>query len=99
MDYGGRRNRLGQVGVLTVPTALQRAGNFSEVNPLTGRPQPQIFDPVTHAPYAGNIISASGISPVSANVLKLEPLPNLFAPNGQPLLVNNYFGSQSLAHD
>ena len=99
MDYEGRRNRLGQVGVLSVPTALQRAGNFSEANPLTGRPQPQIFDPVTHTPYAGNIISGSGISPVSANVLKLEPLPNLFAPNGQPLLVNNYFGSQSLAYD
>src|SRR5581483_1656261 len=77
VDYEGLRNRLGQVGVLTVPTALQRAGNFSEVNPLTGKAQPQIYDPVAHTPYAGNMIPAGSISPVSANILKLEPLPNL----------------------
>ena len=99
VDYEGLRNRLGQVGVLTVPTALQRAGNFSELNPLTAKPQPQIYDPVSHAAYAGNIVPAVQIRPVSTSILKLEPLPNLFAPNGQPLLVNNYFATQSLAHD
>ncbi len=98
-NYEGFRNRLGQTAILTVPTALQREGIFTEVNPTTGLPQAQIFDPFTRQPFANNTIPASMLNQASANIMKLVPLPNLFGPNGQSLLFNNYFGSNSLAHD
>jgi len=48
-DYQGLRLDAGRTQTLTVPTALMRQGNFSEVSN-------RIFDPTTGAAYAGNII-------------------------------------------
>lgn len=54
----------------TVPTQAERSGDFSGSSS-------QIFDPVTHTPFANNTIPGSSINPVSAAVLQFIPLPNL----------------------
>jgi hypothetical protein len=68
-----------------VPTAAQRAGDFSGTSII-------VRDPNTGAPYQGNQIPAGQISSASQNFLKYIPLPN--GPNGQltyagPSLVQN----------
>ncbi len=45
-----------------VPTTLQRGGNFSQLTRA-------LRDPLTNAPFAGNIIPASRINPVSRTII------------------------------
>jgi hypothetical protein len=80
----------------TVPTALMKQGNFSEVSQL-------IYDPLTtqgtgasatRTPFAGNIIPQSRWSRVARAILPLIPDPN------SPGLVNNYqFINQRVIED
>ena len=76
-DYQGLRLDQGRTVTLSVPTALMRQGNFSEVSS-------QIYDPISGQPFAGNIIPASRINPIAQNVANIYPTPNL------PGLANNY---------
>jgi len=55
--------------IATVPTALMRQGNFSEISGT-------IKNPLTQAVYPGNIIPASQISPIARKILDFYPLPN-----------------------
>lgn len=80
-------------GRFTVPTADQRAGNFSAYN--TG-----IYDPATgnidgtgRTLFANATIPANRINPISAKVLALIPLPNLPGTN------NNYYNSAPMSLD
>jgi len=50
----------------TVPTAQMRAGNLSALPGV-------IYDPFTGKPFAGNIVPASRIAPLSAKFLSLFP--------------------------
>jgi hypothetical protein len=60
----------------TVPTALQKTGNFSDfVDGSTGALIP-IFDPLTGQQFPGNIIPANRISPQSASLLQYLPDPD-----------------------
>ena len=60
----------------TVPTALEKTGNFSDfVDGNTGAPIP-IYDPQTGQPFPGNIIPAGRISPTSASLLTYLPNPD-----------------------
>jgi len=75
-DFQGIRDRRGDYFQYTIPTAAFRTGN------LSAAAQP-IFDPATgdasalgRLPFAGNIIPANRISPISAKVLALIPAPN-----------------------
>ncbi len=61
----------------TVPTALQKQGNFSQISQV-------IYDPAstigtgtsaTRTPFAGNIIPASRFSKISANIIPYIPDP------------------------
>ncbi len=92
---------------LTVPTALMRTGNFSELLSLST--PVLIYDPATAAlratscaagttgttvcrtPFAGNIIPTNRLNSASVRFLNLYPLPNL------PGIENNYFSNQSLS--
>ncbi len=72
-------------GTLTVPTARQREGDFSELLALGSRYQ--IYDPATRVavgngryqsqPLPGNIIPADRINPVARNMLSHWALPNV----------------------
>jgi hypothetical protein len=60
----------------TVPTALQKTGDFSDfVDGSTGALIP-IFDPLTGLPFPGNKIPANRISPQSASLLQYLPDPD-----------------------
>jgi hypothetical protein len=54
----------------TVPTAAQRDGDFSSL-------ATPIYNPGTGAPFPGNVIPPSLISPQAQALLKFYPMPNL----------------------
>jgi hypothetical protein len=55
--------------IATVPTALMREGNFSEISG-------PIRNPFTKEPYPGNIIPAAQLSPIARELLAYYPMPN-----------------------
>ncbi len=67
--YEGLRSNTSTTSFATVPTALMRAGNFSEVA--------AIHNPFTGQAFAGNIIPGSLISPIATSLLNYYPVPNL----------------------
>jgi hypothetical protein len=56
---------------ITVPSLLERQGNFSETGNLP------IFDPLTGTQFAGNIIPQARLNPAAVALLSLYPLPNI----------------------
>jgi hypothetical protein len=72
-DFEGRRSREGITRVTNVPTALQRAGDFSE-SPIP------VYDPFTQQPFPGNRIPQERLHPVGAAIASLYPLPNRSVP-------------------
>ena len=71
VDYQGMRIKQGQTYLSTVPSERMRAGDFSELSR-------QIFDPLTGAPFPGNVIPQNRFDPAARNILNdLLPAPNL----------------------
>jgi outer membrane receptor protein involved in Fe transport len=60
---------------VTVPTALERIGNFSQSKNSSGA-TPIILDPLTGLQFPGNIIPANRINKSTQNLLNYYPLPN-----------------------
>jgi hypothetical protein len=89
-------NRESQGGSLltSVPTALNRTGNFSDW--LASNPNYQIYDPHTgdpasgtgRVPYANNTIPTSQLSPQAQAILSYFPLPNHLQIPSQPYIDN-----------
>ncbi|HEV3040088.1 MAG TPA: TonB-dependent receptor [Candidatus Angelobacter sp.] len=93
LDYQGLRSeRSREPEFVTVPTILMRKGDFSELlgTGLTSAPDPRltgcanvttvngaIYDPLTCAPFMGNLISPDRANPVGLNYLNAFPLPNV----------------------
>ena len=96
-SYEGLRQGTETEVTTTVPTALQRTGDFSQTFNSSGQ-QVVIYDPTTTAasgsgyvrqPFAGNKIT--NINPVAAAILQYYPLPNQL---GAPYTgTNNFFAS------
>lgn len=70
---------------VTVPTALERQGNFTLTNSTAAKPVSPVLgtttaisvkDPTTGAPFPGDIIPANRMIPSMVNYLNLLPLPN-----------------------
>jgi hypothetical protein len=79
----------------TVPTALERAGNFSKSYNTNGTPI-VVDDPANgKAPFPGNIIPASRLNPTGQAILKLFPLPNFVDPNQATTYNWNYYVAAS----
>lgn len=73
--YEGFRNHQGQTYTSTVPSLLERQGDFSQtVDPATGQVSPLVNE-LTGQVFPGNRIGS--INPISANLLSYYPLPNL----------------------
>ena len=71
-------SRIGVNGKVTMPTALERAGDFSQSLDLNNKPI-VLRDPFNGgAPFAGNRIPQSRIDPSGQALLKVFPLPNFF---------------------
>lgn len=82
--YEGTRRSDGSTQVLTVPTDLQRGGDFSQTFNVQGTLL-RVFDPlsnqtvgntVTRTQFPGNVIPQSRIDPVSRQLLDFWPRPN-----------------------
>jgi hypothetical protein len=72
----------GALNKFTMPTALERAGDYSQTTTTTGKLIP-ITDPTTGKSFPGNIIPTSRISPAGYAMLNLFPLPFTTDPTGQ----------------
>jgi hypothetical protein len=80
-DYQGyRQDTPNGVQYSTVPTALMRQGNFSELLPGT-----VIQDVATATPYPGNVIPTTEQNPVGLKYLNAYPQPNVAGK-----ILNNY---------
>ncbi|HLM98820.1 MAG TPA: carboxypeptidase-like regulatory domain-containing protein [Bryobacteraceae bacterium] len=65
----------GGLSTLTMPTAAQRSGDFSQTPGVT------ILDPLNnHQPFPGNMIPASRINSAGQGLLNVFPLPNFDNP-------------------
>ena len=100
--YEGLREEVPTVVVTSVPTALQRAGNFSQTLASNGQ-MVQIYDPTNtqpdpshpgayiRTPFAGNVIPASKLDPVAQKMTSYYPAAN--SPGNPYTQLNNYFFS------
>ena len=71
------------------PNCYPNSGALNSVYPATGS-KGQIFDPLTCAPFQGNIIQKNRLNPVSVNYLNAFPLPTR-----TDRLIGNYFFQQT----
>jgi hypothetical protein len=67
--------RPGPLRTWTMPTELERRGDFSQTLDSAGR-RIVIRDPVTGQPFPGNLIPPHRINPNGQAILNLMPLPN-----------------------
>jgi hypothetical protein len=84
--YEGLREGVPTVVTTSVPTALERTGNFSQVRSSSGQPI-TLYDPATtrpdpnnpgayiRSPFLGNIIPTSRIDAVAAKIQSYYPAP------------------------
>lgn len=80
---------------VTVPTALERAGDFSQTYDVNGRRQ-TIYDPdANQTPFPGNVIPSSRHTKIGQAILNLFPLPNFTDPNPSRRYQWNYVSALS----
>jgi len=92
---GGVIGSLGVGGSYTIPTALMRSGNFSELGKPMYDPASQqtVNGALVRTPFTGNIIPSNRMDPVAVKMLALYPATNqpLNFANGFPQ--NDYYVS------
>ena len=81
--------------VSTVPTLLNRQGDFSDLRTSAGVPV-VIYDPVTRQPFADNVVPRERIDPVALAALQYYPQPNR---QGTAANANNYVGNSDSTLD
>ena len=74
-SYDKLFNNTVNFATFTMPSALERKGDFSQTVTTTGVLVP-IFDPTTQTPFPGNIVPQNRISPQGQAMLNLFPLPS-----------------------
>src|SRR6476469_306764 len=100
--YEGLREEVPTVVTTSVPTALQRAGNFSQTfashgqlvrifDPTTTRPDPTNPGAYIRTPFTGNIIPINRLDPVALKIQSYYPAAN--SPGDPNTQLNNYFFS------
>ena len=103
VSYEGLRERSASNTTTSVPTPLERTGDFSQTRTSSGA-MITIYDPLTtrknpsgsgniRDPFPGNKIGAARLDPVGLNAAKYYPLPNT-APTGASFQ-NNFTNSAS----
>jgi hypothetical protein len=83
-DYQRLRQDQGRTVIATVPTPEMRRGDLSALGTA-------IFDPLTGQPFAGSVIPANRINPITRQVADIFPLPNRSG------LVDNYIENNVVA--
>jgi Carboxypeptidase regulatory-like domain/TonB-dependent Receptor Plug Domain len=90
MDYYGQTQIQGSTFVNTVPTALDRTGDFSDQNFTIYNPFSTTVNAAgqtVRTPFPNNTIPAGLINPIGSTIVNLYPLPNV------PGTINNYVDS------
>ena len=105
-DYEGLRQGYPVTNISTVPSALQRVGNFSQTVTSSGA-LINIYDPATlttlasgsrtRTQFPGNVVPVSRFDKVAANSVQYFPLPNL--PGDKVTDQNNYVYDQNSTTD
>ncbi len=90
-DYEGLQQSTVQTGYMTVPTALERSGNFSADHFTIYNPLVPDQANGNRQPFAGNMIPAQDLNPVAQAYTQYFPMPNQAGIG--PYHVNNYFAS------
>mgnify|MGYP000920410288 CR=1 FL=1 len=85
-DYGDR--------FTTMPTAAERAGDFSNSRDGNGNPI-LIRDPLANANFANNMIPKSRISSMGLAMLNFLPMPNWVDPDPKQFYQRNYYTKYS----
>jgi len=67
----------GSLNSYTMPTALERQGDFSQTLDLNGKVIP-ITDTQTGSPFPGNVIPKARLNPNGQALMSVLPLPNFF---------------------
>lgn len=99
-----QKQRVGATRLYTVPTALQRAGDFSQTfntsgqlvtvyDPATTRQDPSNPSRFIRDPFPGNVITSGRFDPVAAKLIGYYPQPNRTASNLAG--ANNFGGNGS----
>jgi len=78
VNFNGNLGRNPFQAIQTLPSPLERAGDFSE------RTNTVVYDPLSRNPFPGNRIPTSRIDPAALGLLRFFPAAN------QPGLVQNY---------
>ena len=87
VDYGTKTVR--------VPTAAERAGDFSKSFDVNGKLIP-VYDPlVGRVAFPGNKVPASRFHPVGQSILNLFPMPNFVDPAASRVNQWNYISSNT----
>jgi hypothetical protein len=99
--YERYRERLPAPRIVSVPTALERMGNFSQsgvtiYDPLTTRVDPNNPNRFIRDPFPGNIIPANRLNPIGFAVANAYPLPNTGAAGAR---FNNFINSPNLENE
>ena len=89
-NYEGNRVRKTETRLHVVPTALERAGDFSQSSFKKGFNA--LMDPLTGQPFPGNILPADRIDSISNGVAGFYPMPN------RPGQAQNYEAQLGAAH-
>lgn len=80
MDYYGETQIQGNTFITTVPTALERTGNFSELGTTVYDPYSTTVNAkgqTTRTPLPGNVIPAGYRNTVGFTIANIYPLPNV----------------------
>lgn len=85
-DYGSK--------FVTMPTALEREGDFSQSYDVNGALLP-VIDPLTRLPFANNVIPKARLSASGTSVLNFFPLPNYVDPDPRNRYRYNYRSAYS----
>ncbi|MGA2274320.1 MAG: TonB-dependent receptor [Bryobacteraceae bacterium] len=80
INYQLTRGRNATTTTAQVPTMDERAGNFSQA--LSNNAPVTIYDPLSGAPFAGNVIPTIRLDSAALDLLKFYPQPN-FAGDSQ----------------
>jgi trimeric autotransporter adhesin len=91
LTYQGRLSRNPYNQVSSVPTLLERGGDFSQL--LTAATPIVLYDPTTHQPFQSNVIPTRFLNQAALGLLSYFPLPTYSG------LVQNYRNTTSVPNN
>ena len=76
VNYQLTRGRNATTATALVPTMDERAGNFSQALNAVANTPVTIYDPLSGAPFAGNVIPTNRLDAAALSLLNFYPQPN-----------------------